>query len=108
VRHGEMACSTSDLGQQRTCRAEIAMSALPLKADIRRHHRDVSFGPISDQVRRSKRPGQSITSSASASNLSGICRPRDLAVLRLIVRSNLVGCRIGRSAGFSPFKIRAT
>jgi hypothetical protein len=26
----------SVLGQQRTCRAEIAMSALPLKADIRR------------------------------------------------------------------------
>jgi hypothetical protein len=45
----------------------------------------------------------SITSSASASNLPGICRPRDLAVLRLIVRSNLVGCRIGRSAGWAGF-----
>jgi hypothetical protein len=35
----------SALGQKRTCRAEIAMSALPPKADIRRRHRDVSFGP---------------------------------------------------------------
>jgi hypothetical protein len=35
----------SRLGQKRTCRTEIAMSALPLKADIRRRHRDVSFGP---------------------------------------------------------------
>jgi hypothetical protein len=34
------------MDQQRTCRAEIAMSALPLKADIRPRHRDVSFGPI--------------------------------------------------------------
>src|SRR5262249_33869120 len=33
----------------------------------------------------------SITSSASASNLSGIPRPSDLAVVRLITRSNLVG-----------------
>src|SRR5271167_93356 len=29
-------------------------------------------------------------------------RPRALAVLRLIANSNLVGCRIGKSAGFSP------
>jgi hypothetical protein len=35
-------------GPQRTCRAEIAMSALPLNADIRRRHRDVSFGPKAD------------------------------------------------------------
>jgi len=33
-------------GQQRKCRAEIAMSALSLKADIHLRHRDVSFGPI--------------------------------------------------------------
>jgi hypothetical protein len=38
----------SALGHKRTCRAEIAMSALPLKADIRRRHRDVSFGPNCD------------------------------------------------------------
>jgi hypothetical protein len=36
----------SATGQQRTCRAEIAMSALPPKADIRPRDQDVCFGPI--------------------------------------------------------------
>jgi|SRR6476646_2963871 hypothetical protein len=31
--------------------------------------------------------------------------PSALAVLRLRTNSNLVGCRIGRSAGFTPFRI---
>src|SRR5258708_38823314 len=48
----------------------------------------------------------SITSSASASSLSGIWRPSALAVLRLITNSNLVGCMTGRSAGFPPLRIR--
>jgi len=34
------------LGQQRTWRDQIAMSALPPKADIPQHHRDVRFVPI--------------------------------------------------------------
>src|SRR5262249_15413522 len=36
--------------------------------------------------------GHSITSSARASNLSGIWRPSAFAVLRLIASSNFVGC----------------
>src|SRR6516225_3951779 len=48
----------------------------------------------------------SITSSASASRLSGIDRPSALAVLRLMTNSNLVGCTTGKSAGFSPLRIR--
>jgi len=48
----------------------------------------------------------SITSSASASNLSGTSSPSAFAVLRLITNSNFVGCMTGRSAGFSPFRIR--
>jgi protocatechuate 3,4-dioxygenase beta subunit len=47
----------------------------------------------------------SITSSASASTVSGTVRPSALAVLRLITNSNLVGCMTGRSAGFSPLRI---
>ena len=43
---------------------------------------------------RNKR-AYSITSSARASNLSGISRPRVLAVLRLITSSNRVGCITG-------------
>src|SRR5262245_11157153 len=49
-------------------------------------------------------PFHSITSSARASSVGGTSRPRALAVVRLIMRSNLVGCRIGRSAGFSPLR----
>src|SRR5215469_14123550 len=48
----------------------------------------------------------SITSSASASSLSGTWRLSALAVLRLITSSNLVDCMTGRSAGFSPLRIR--
>src|SRR5215471_11825953 len=50
----------------------------------------------------------SITSSASASSLSGTVRSSDLAVVRLMMRSNLVGCMTGRSAGFSPLRTRPT
>ena len=48
----------------------------------------------------------SITSSARASSFAGISRPSALAVVRLMTRSNLVGCSTGRSAGFSPLRMR--
>jgi putative ABC transport system substrate-binding protein len=50
----------------------------------------------------------SITSSASASNLSGMVSPSAFAVPRLITSSNLVGCSTGRSAGLAPWRIRLT
>ena len=50
----------------------------------------------------------SITSSASCCNCGGTLSPSALAVLRLITRSNLVGCSTGISAGGSPFKMRST
>src|SRR5262249_21523269 len=50
----------------------------------------------------------SITSSAATSSLSGTWRPSALAVLRLSTSSNLVGCMTGRSAGFSPLRMRPT
>src|SRR5262245_36305690 len=49
----------------------------------------------------------SITSSARASKVGGTSRPRAFAVFRLITVSYLVGVCTGRSAGFSPFKIRS-
>ena len=52
--------------------------------------------------------GYSITSSAITSRLCGIVRPSAFAVLRLITSSNLVGCSIGRSAGFAPRKTFTT
>src|SRR5262249_4721538 len=50
----------------------------------------------------------SITSSARASTLAGISMPSAFAVLRLIASSNLVGACTGRSAGFSPLRMRST
>src|SRR5262249_5562255 len=54
------------------------------------------------------RCNHSITSSARASSVGGISRPSALAVLRLITSSNFVGNCTGRSAGFSPLKMRST
>ena len=61
-----------------------------------------------EQVRNDLRIGaaHSITSSARASSDAGTSSPSDLAVLRLMTSSNLVGCKTGRSAGFSPLRIR--
>ena len=50
----------------------------------------------------------SITSSARASSDGGTSRPSALAVLRLITSSNFVGACTGRSAGFSPLRMRST
>src|SRR5262249_28405063 len=47
-----------------------------------------------------------ITSSAVANSVSGMERPRALAVLRLMTRSIFVICCTGRSAGLSPFRMR--
>src|SRR6266511_100475 len=48
----------------------------------------------------------SITSSARPSSDSGTVRPSAFAVLRLMINSTLVDCCTGRSAGFSPLRIR--
>jgi hypothetical protein len=50
----------------------------------------------------------SISSSARARSESATVRPRVLAVLRLITSSYLVGACTGRSAGFSPLRMRST
>src|SRR5260370_38961499 len=48
----------------------------------------------------------SIASSARPTSGSGTVSPSILAVLRLMISSNLVDCWTGRSAGFSPLRIR--
>src|SRR5262249_26081573 len=53
-------------------------------------------------------PPHSITSSARTRNDSGMLNPSALAVVTLTMRSNLVGCSTGRSAGFAPLKILCT
>jgi hypothetical protein len=47
-----------------------------------------------------------ITSSAVASSVSGTMRPKALAVSRLMESCTFVTCCTGRSAGFSPLKMR--
>ena len=49
-----------------------------------------------------KNHSYSMTSSARASSVSGTVRPSAFAVVRLMTRSNLVGCSTGRSAGLAP------
>jgi hypothetical protein len=54
-------------------------------------------------------PPHSITSSARASTLAGeIWAPRALAVFRFMTNSYFVGACTGRSAGFSPLRMRST
>src|SRR5215472_17261177 len=75
------------------------------------HHRHRRLLPACCERPRNRRTAEqgaelaagthSITSSASASNLSGTVSPSALEVLRLIASSNLVGSCTGRSAGFS-------
>src|SRR5262245_51191122 len=48
----------------------------------------------------------SITSSARVSSVGGTSRPSAWAVLRLMNSSIFVDCWTGRSAGFSPLRIR--
>src|SRR3974390_3325931 len=62
---------------------------------------------------RQHRPGAdiasySIISSARERSEGGTVRPSALAVLRLITNSNLVALCTGRSAGFSPLRMRST
>src|SRR5215831_20698725 len=58
--------------------------------------------------RDERAPLHSITSSARASSVGGIVRPSARAVIRLITRSNLVGCSTGKLAGFAPRRILST
>ena len=82
-------------------------SAEPPKADMSGAARDVRFGPKADSCTAAKNV-YSITSSAMAITPGGMVRPSDLAVLRLITRSYLVGCWTGNSATFAPLRIRST
>src|SRR5262249_27406780 len=47
----------------------------------------------------------SITSSAATCSVSGTFRPSAFSFFRLMTNANLVGCKTGNSAGFSPLRI---
>src|SRR5882672_12716176 len=76
-------------------------SALVRITDLSRTSREVRKVPKNGN-------GQlySITSSARDSSVGGTARPRAFAEFTLIESSKRVGCKTGKSAGLSPFKIR--
>src|SRR5262249_32424372 len=75
--------------------------------------------PTKDQILRRERPRSrraaderdeiaplhSITSSARARSVGGTSKPSAFAVIRLMTKSNLVGCSTGRSPGLAPRRI---
>src|SRR5262245_50686246 len=114
-----------DLNSSERFRSSYDPAGIEIKLNVivmvRRKHRELTFNVRPLRARRERARGcraaeqrdecaavHSITSSASASSRSGTFRPSALAVLRLITSSNLVGCTTGRSAGFSPLRMRPT
>src|SRR5262249_13859317 len=59
------------------------------------------------QQRDDLAPLHAMPSSARTKNVSEIARPSVLAVLRLTMSANFVGCSIGRSAGLAPLRMRS-
>src|SRR5262249_34524234 len=82
------------------------------KRHVFAEQRSADFPPsaeLSHTGRGLFQPGDhSITSSARSRKDSGIFSPMARAVLRLTTSSNLVGCWTGKSAGFSPLRMRST
>src|SRR5262249_15889700 len=71
----------------------VTLQYSPLNADMLIRRRTA-------MSRLMHRSDHSITSSARAMSVAGTSRPSAFAVVRLITRSNLVGCSTGMSAGF--------
>ena len=75
---------------------------------IRSHSRKSRVSAKTGREQSQQIASYSITSSARASMAGGISKPSAFAVLRLITNSYLVGVCTGRSAGFSPLRMRST
>src|SRR5262249_715521 len=73
-----------------------------------RARRERPRGSGAAEQREELAPLHSSTSSAQASSVGGTSRPSIFAVLRLMISSYLVGACTGRSAGFSPLRMRST
>ena len=70
--------------------------------------RRVAMCPFQAHALQQQPHSYSITLSARASNSGEMLRPSALAALRLMIRSNLVGCSIGSSPGLAPLRILCT
>ena len=82
------------------------MTAFPPKADVEPRSYDVANVPLAAVSNRSKQYLYSITSSAMARSDGDTVRPSIRAVSVLMTSSNLVACTTGKSAGFSPLRMR--
>jgi hypothetical protein len=102
-------------------KAGLWQRCIPLAASVtkpellttRRSFDDLVSTPWRAFAERHRRAGwvlgfHSKTLSARESTEGGIVRPSAFAVFKLMTNSNLVGCCIGKSAGFAPFKILST
>jgi hypothetical protein len=69
---------------------------------------DVRFVPKADSCSAAKQHPYSITSWACAMSAGGSSRPSALAVVRFMMKSNLVGCSTGMSPGLAPRRILST
>jgi hypothetical protein len=88
------------------------------RTEVSARRLDVCFAPMSGHLQAAlafrfcamsgSERTHSITSSARVSRVGGNARPSAFAVLRLMVRLNLVGCSTGRSPGFAPRRILST
>src|SRR5215467_15300307 len=83
-----------------------AAEVTPRAMQSRSHLLDLLHSAASGQPTAA--PPTSVISSALTSSVVGTVRPRAFAVLRLMTNSYLVGTCTGKSAGFSPFRIRST
>src|SRR5215472_6634065 len=76
--------------------------------DLLRARRQRPSNRRAAEERNEVAPFHSITASAMASSVGGTSRPSVRAVWRLMTNSNFVACTTGKSAGFSPLRIRPT
>ena len=97
----------SEMGQKAECLPNGRMSAFASSSGHTSARAFSSFVPKADPCTA---PNQfySISWSARRRKDSEIVSPSALAVLRLMISSNFVGCWMGRSEGLAPFKILST
>ena len=109
VHHSKLGCATSVVGHWRPSHFVPVLNNVRYASDSdhSRYESELTLWATSGLMRCSKQRLYSITSSAAMSMVFGTTKPSALAVLRLITSSNLVGACSGRSAGFSPLRMRS-
>src|SRR5262249_47501124 len=101
-------CREASLALRIVCRQAHEHADAPHALPLLRARRGRPSCSRAAEERDELAPLHSITSSASASRLSGMVSPSALAVLMLMTKLNLVGCSTGKSLGFSPLRMRPT